>query len=67
MAGSANHAGGSTRKARVSKHMRCGVCGDHYGERTMTKHFMLCEDEGLAPTPTINDIKKNQEESEANA
>ena len=47
--------------------MKCGVCDMHYSNRTLHKHFMLCEDEGLAPTPTVNDIKKNQEESEANA
>lgn len=47
--------------------MMCGVCGERFSNRTLVKHFARCEDDGLAPTPTINDIKKNQEESEANA
>lgn len=47
--------------------MMCGVCGDHYSERTLNRHYTRCEDEGLAPVPTINDIKKNIEEGEADA
>lgn len=44
--------------------MRCGVCGERYSNRTLSKHFTQCEDEGLAPT--INDLKKNIEEGKAN-
>ena len=41
--------------------MRCGVCGSRYSNRTLNKHYTQCEDDGLAPTPTINDIKKNMD------
>ena len=49
---------------------KCGVCGDHYGE-LMVKHAELCEDDSkaearpYAPEKTINDIKREEEESNA--
>ena len=46
---------------------KCGVCGSRYSNRTLNKHYTQCEDDGLAPTPTINDLKKSNEEGEANA
>lgn len=48
--------------------MRCGVCGDHYGE-LMVKHAELCEDDSKAPAvryapeKTINDLVREREES----
>lgn len=41
---------------------RCGVCGQKYGE-LMVKHAELCDDDKVAPT--INDIIKMIDESEA--
>ena len=49
--------------------MKCGVCGDHYGE-LLVKHGEICEDDRkasgvrYAPEKTINDIKREEEESE---
>ena len=48
--------------------MKCGVCGDHYGE-LMVKHAELCEDDSkaearpYAPEKTINDLIREREES----
>ena len=45
--------------------MKCGVCGDHYGE-LMVKHAELCEDDSKAPaqrySPEIDDLIKMEEE-----
>ena len=48
---------------------RCGVCNEHYGE-LLVKHGEVCEDDSKAPSvryapeKTINDIKREGEESE---
>jgi hypothetical protein len=50
--------------------MKCGVCGDHYGE-LMIPHAQVCEDDRKAPAQryspekTINDIAREREESES--
>jgi hypothetical protein len=47
---------------------RCGVCGSHYGE-LLLKHGETCEDDvkgparPYGPEKTINDIKREEEES----
>ena len=52
--------------------MRCGVCGDHYGE-LMVKHAELCEDDRKAPSvryapeKSISDLVREIEEGEDNA
>ncbi len=49
---------------------RCGVCEGHYGE-LLVSHAELCEDDRKAPAQpyapekTINDIKREREESNA--
>lgn len=49
---------------------KCGVCERHYGE-LMISHAELCEDDRKAPAQpyapekTINDIKREREESNA--
>lgn len=49
---------------------RCGVCGDHYGE-LLVKHGETCDDDvkgparPYGPERTINDIKREEEESNA--
>ena len=45
--------------------MKCGVCGDHYGD-LMVKHAELCDDEIKAEVrpdePAINDLVRALEE-----
>jgi hypothetical protein len=50
---------------REGESMKCGVCGDHYGE-LMVKHGEVCEDDIKAEArpyePAINDIIRSLEE-----
>ena len=50
--------------------MKCGVCGDHYGE-LMISHAEVCEDDRKAPaqrySPEIDDLVRQVEEDKANA
>ena len=45
--------------------MKCGVCGDHYGE-LMVKHAELCEEDVKAKArpfePAVNDLVRALEE-----
>ncbi len=45
--------------------MKCGVCGDHYGD-LMVKHAELCEEDVKAEVrpyePAINDLVRALEE-----
>ena len=49
--------------------MKCGVCGDHYGD-LMVKHAELCEDDSKAPSrrhlPEVDDLIKQIEEDKEN-
>ena len=49
--------------------MKCGVCGDRYGE-LLVKHAELCEDDRKAPSvryaPEIDDLVREIEEGEGN-
>jgi hypothetical protein len=42
--------------------MKCGVCGQRYGD-LLVKHGEVCDDDTKAQ-PTINDIKKAIDESD---
>ena len=48
--------------------MKCGVCGQHYGD-LLVKHGQVCEDDIKADrvpyTPEIDDLIKMEEESNA--
>lgn len=44
--------------------MQCGVCGQHFTGGMLHLHYTRCMKGGLAPEPTINDIKKNSEEND---
>lgn len=50
--------------------MRCGVCGDRYGD-LIVKHAELCEDDMKAPSrrhlPELDDLVKEIEEGKDNA
>ena len=51
--------------------MKCGVCGNHYGE-LLVKHAELCEDDRKAPArpyapdKSISDLVREIEEGEGN-
>ncbi len=49
--------------------MKCGVCGQHYGE-LLVKHGQVCEDDikaGRVPyAPEIDDIIRQLEEEKGN-
>ena len=49
--------------------MKCGVCGQHYGD-LLVKHGQVCEDDikaGRVPyAPEIDDIIKQLEEEKGN-
>jgi len=51
--------------------MKCGVCGQRYGD-LLVKHGQVCEDDikadrvGYTPEKTINDLMKEIAEGEGN-